>query len=538
MADDAKSQDFDPATSAAGGVNPWIIALVVSLAVFMEVLDTTIANVALRYIAGGLAVSMDQASWVVTTYLVANAIILTASSFLAKRFGRRNFYLGCLALFTISSVLCGLAWNLDSILLFRVFQGFAGGGMVPLSQSILADSFPPQKRGQAFALFGVAVVVAPVVGPVLGGYLSDTYSWHWCFLINGPVGLIALVLVWFLVQEPKSAVEERKQLAKKGGVGFDLVGFLLVATFLGMLELVLDRGQTDDWFGSTFIIVATAICALAFAAMIPWCLSRNDPIIDMRMVGNRQFGACFVVMLATGAILISTTQYLPELLQSYYGYTAYLAGLALSPGGLVTMFMFVVTGRLSGFIQPKWLIALGSLIIAGSMYGLTGLNGNADFWWFAWSRMYLGLGLPLIFIPILTASYVGIPQSKTDQASALINAARNIGGSIGVSVAANTLAYRSQFHQSRMVESVVPSDPAYHDTLQQITNFFVAQGSALAEAKEQAIAFIGQQVATQSGLLGYIDVFWVLMLISAAGVPLALTLRKVNLGEGGSGGAH
>ena len=533
MAEEARSDGFDPEQSAAGGHNPWLIAVVVSLAVFMEVLDTTIANVALRYIAGGLAVSYDQASWVVTTYLVANAIVLTASSFLAKRLGRRNFYLGCLALFTVSSVLCGFAWNLTSLLIFRMFQGFAGGGMVPLSQSILADSFPPEKRGAAFSLFGVAVVVAPVVGPVLGGWLSDNVSWHWCFLINGPVGLFAFGLIWWLIQEPKSAVDERKRLAKKGGVGFDLVGFLLVATFLGALEVVLDRGQTDDWFGSTFIIVTIAICVVAFCAMIPWCLSRKDPIIDMHMVGTRQFGSCFVVMLATGAILIATTQFLPELLQTLYGYTATWAGLALSPGGLVTMTMFVVTGQLSSRVQPKWLIMTGSLIIAASMYYTTNLYGGSDFWFFAWSRMYLGLGLPLIFIPILTASYVGIPPEKTDQASALINAARNVGGSIGVAVAANVLAYREQFHQSRLVENVVPSTPAYQEALQQATDYFLRQGAALGEAQNQAFAYIGQAVQRQAGLLGYIDVFYALMLIAALGVPLALILSKVDLGKGG-----
>jgi DHA2 family multidrug resistance protein len=248
-------------SSATGATNPWLIAIVVSLATFMEVLDTTIANVALRYISGGLAVSADEASWVVTTYLVSNATILVASSFIAERYGRRRFYLFCLAAFTIASILCGLAWNLQTLLIFRVIQGFAGGGMVPTSQAILADAFPPAKRGQAFALFGVAVVVAPVVGPTLGGYLSDNFSWHWCFLINGPVGALSFVLVYFLVEKSEQMRRKRQDLRKQG-VRFDLVGFLLVATFLGSLELVLDRGQTEDWFGSNFIIAMTALCIL------------------------------------------------------------------------------------------------------------------------------------------------------------------------------------------------------------------------------------------------------------------------------------
>ncbi|MBP2298826.1 DHA2 family efflux MFS transporter permease subunit [Azospirillum picis] len=519
---------FDPSQGAAGGHNPWLIAVVVSIATFMEVLDTTIANVALRYISGTLAVGADEASWVVTSYLVANAIVLTASSFIAKRYGRKRFYLGCLALFTASSLACGFAWNLESLLLFRVLQGFAGGGMVPISQSILADSFPPNKRGQAFAIFGIAVVVAPVVGPTLGGWLSDNFSWHWCFLINGPVGLLAFALVSMLVQEPKAAIEERRRL-KRQGVRLDVVGFLLVATFLGSLEVILDRGQTDDWFASNFIVGFTIVCVLAFCLMIPWEMTRENPILDLRMVATRQFGSCFLVMMATGAILIATTQFLPELLQSYYGFTATWAGLALSPGGLVTMMMMLVVGRLSSLVQPKYLIATGAAIVALAMWDLTRLNPDSTFWFFAWSRIYIGLGLPLIFIPITTASYYGIPREKTDQASALINVARNVGGSIGVSIAQNVLAFREQFHQSRLVEHVVPSSPGYQQAMEQATRFFSSAGGGAVAARERAIAWIGQQVQLQTAYWAYIDVFFALMLISLAAVPLALILRRVKL---------
>ncbi|WP_279482502.1 DHA2 family efflux MFS transporter permease subunit [Aureimonas sp. SK2] len=517
--------------------NPWLIAVVVSIATFMEVLDTTIANVALRYVSGGLGVSSDEASWVVTTYLVSNAIVLTASSFIAKRYGRKRFYLVCLALFTVSSVLCGLAWNIESLLFFRVLQGFAGGGMVPISQSILADSFPPEKRGQAFALFGVAVVVAPVVGPTLGGWLSDNYSWHWCFLINGPIGVLAFVLVWTLVTESAETVRERQKLKRKG-IRFDLVGFLAVATFLGALELVLDRGQTEDWFGSNFIILATAVCVLAFLFMIPWELRHANPVVDLRMIWSRQFGSCFLVMLATGAILIATTQFLPELLQTFYGYTATWAGLALSPGGVVTMTMMFVVGRLTSAVQPKYLIALGAAIVAGAMWDLTRLFPDLNFGFFVWSRVYIGLGLPLIFIPITTASYDGIPPDKTDQASALINVARNVGGSIGVSIAQNTLAWREQFHQSRLVEHIVPTEPAYQEAMRTMSGYLQTQGFSPADAQSGAMALIGQTLQRQVGYLAYIDVFHVLMLISAAAVPLALILRNVKLGSGAPAGGH
>ncbi|HEY4044679.1 MAG TPA: DHA2 family efflux MFS transporter permease subunit [Rhodopila sp.] len=517
------------AAVAGGGTNPWLIAVLVALASFMEVLDTTIANVSLNYIAGGLGVSEDEASWVVTTYLVANAIILTASPFLARMLGRKAFFLICLAVFTASSLLSGLAGSLPTLLLCRILQGFGGGGMVPVAQSILADAFPPEKRGQGFALFGVAVVVAPVVGPTLGGWLSDNLSWRWDFLINVPVGAFAMAAIAILLRESEAAAAERKRSRQQGG-SFDLVGFVLVATFLGALEVALDRGLEDDWFGSTFIIVVATVCALAFMLMIPWEISRSHPMIDLRMVATRQFGACFLVMLGTGAILMATTQYLPQLVQDEFGYTATWAGIMLSPGGLVTMVMMFVTGALSAKVQPKYLIAVGALIVGLSMYVLTNAYSDLGFWFLARARMLTGLGLPLVFLPITAASYHGIASNRTDQASALINAARNTGGSIGVSIVSNVLAHREQFHQSRLVEAAIPSSIQYQHTLHQVTSYFVAQGNSLAQAQQQAIDWIGQQIQTQAAFLAYVDVFWVLTLISLAAVPLALTLRKVKLG--------
>jgi MFS transporter, DHA2 family, multidrug resistance protein len=409
-------------------------------------------------------------------------------------------------------------------LLFRILQGFGGGGMVPVAQSILADAFPPEKRGQAFAVFGVAVVVAPVVGPTLGGWISDNWSWQWCFLINAPVGVFAMALIAVLLREPK------RQQSQQQDHRFDVIGFILVATFLGALEVVLDRGLVDDWFASSFIVTFTVVCAAAFVLMIPWEMSRRNPMIDLKMVATRQFGACFLVMLATGAILLATTQFLPQLVQQDFGYTATWAGLLLSPGGVVTMLMMFVVGRLATKVQPKYLIVAGAVIIAISMYEMTNVYGDLGFWYMARSRMLLGVGLPLIFVPIMTASYVGIPQSKTDQASALINAARNTGGSIGVSIVSNVLTHREQFHQSRLVESVQPSSVQYQDTLQQVTDYFVAQGNSLLQAQQQAIQWIGQQVQTQASFLAYMDAFWVLMLISLSAALLALTLRKVKLG--------
>src|ERR1700721_866479 len=473
-----------PATAGNAVANPWLIAIVVALASFMEVLDTTIANVALPYIAGGMGVSEDEASWVVTTYLVSNAIILTASISLARLFGRKTFFLISLGLFTLSSLLCGFAPNLNALLFFRILQGLGGGGMVPVAQSILGDAFPPAKRGQAFAVFGVAVVVAPVVGPTLGGWLSDNLSWQWCFLINAPVGVMAMALIAVILREPARAAGQ----TATQGIKFYVIGFMLVATFLGALEVVLDRGLEDDWFGSPFIVTFAVICALAFVLMIPWGLSRANPVIDLRMLASRQFGACFLVMLATGAILLATTQFLPQLVQQDFGYTATWAGLVLSPGGVVTMVMMFVVGRLATKVQPKYLIIAGAVLIALSMYGMTNVYGDLGFWFMARSRMLLGVGLPLIFVPIMAASYDGIPPSRTDQASALINAARNTGGSIGVSIVSNVLTHREQFHQSRLVEQVTPSSTQYQDTLQQVTGFFTPRCSCLPPAARMSSA--------------------------------------------------
>ena len=517
------------ANAHAGAANPWLITVAVAVATFMEVLDTTIANVVLRYIAGSMGVSEDEASWVVTTYLVANAVILTASTYLARMLGRKTFFLICLVLFTVASVLCAFAPNLQMLLLLRILQGLGGGGMVPVSQAIVADSFPPSKVGQGFAVWGIAVIVAPVVGPTLGGWLSDNLSWQWCFLINGPVGVMSIALVSAVLRDPDSAVEARRRVRQQGA-GFDLGGFVLVATFLGTLEIVLDRGLIDDWFASTFIAVVASVGALSFLVMIPWEISRRSPMIDLRMVGTRQFSASLLVMLALGTILLSTTQFLPQLLQENFGYTATWAGLVLSPGGVVTMIMMPVAGRLSASVQPRYLIAIGAAMCALGMYDMTRLTGDLDFWFFATSRMLMNAGLPLIFIPITVAAYHGIAKGKTDQASALINAARNIGGSVGISVANNVLAHREQFHQSRLVELVNPSMPQYQEALKHVTDYFVGQGGSVAQAQQQALAWIGQQVETQASFLAYIDVFWVLMLISLAAIPLALALRKVTLG--------
>lgn len=525
----ASAGGWSPERSAAGGHNPYLIAFVVSIATFMEVLDTTIANVALRHIAGGLAVGLDESTYVITSYLVANAVVLSISGWLSTVLGRKRFYMMCVATFTVASLLCGFAWNLQALVLFRILQGLGGGGMATSEQAILADSFPPQKRGQAFAIYGVAVVVAPVVGPTLGGWITDTYSWHWVFLINVPMGLLSLLLVGTLVKEPSSAEEERAELLSKG-LRVDYVGFVLIAVGLGALEFVLDEGQRNDWFGSNMILSFALLAAFCLLALIPWELSRDDPIVDIRLLGTRQFGACAVVMLGTFAVLISTTQLLPQLLQTEVGYTAMLAGLALSPGGIATMMLMPVAGRLVSVVQPKYLIMFGAAVAALSMWHMTGLTGDISYGYAALARIYLAIGLPFLFLPVTTASYDGVPPEKTNQASALINVARNIGGSIGVAVAQTLLAQRQQFHQSRLIEHAAPSDLGYQQTIDAMTRYFQAQGSNANDAASQAVAWVGKTLQQQVDFLAYIDVFWTLAIIAALLIPIAATLRSIDLG--------
>ena len=508
--------------SAAGNRNPWLIAVVLSIATFMEVLDTSIANVSLRNIAGSLAASLDESTWVLTSYLVASAVVLPISGWLAGVVGRKRFNMLCIATFTVSSILCAMAPNLQALIVFRVFQGLGGGGLAPVEQSMLADTFPARQRGQAFALYGLAVIVAPTVGPTLGGWLTDHLSWHWIFLINGPVGVIALVLVQWLVHEPEILERERRaRLAR--GLKVDWVGFLLVATCLGSLEIVLDKGVEDDWFASRFIVAFAAITLVSLVLLVPWELSREDPIVDLRLFGRRQFATCVALMFAVGAILFSSTQLLPQLVQTNFQYTATLSGLALMPGGLAMALMMPVAGFLSGRVAPKYLMGVGLTLVALSMWHLTALSPDANFGFFAWARVYQTVGLPLLFIPILSSSYAGLPQQDTDQASALVNVARNVGGSMGISLANTVLTNSEQIHQNYLTDQLVPSSPAYQLWLQDA----IAQFSAVAappDAQLRAYALIEQVVQQQAVLLSYIDVFALSAIIAAmlAPVPLAL----------------
>jgi MFS transporter, DHA2 family, multidrug resistance protein len=522
---------WDNSRSAAGDRNPWLIACVVSIATFMQVLDTAIANVALRYIAGSLAAGVDEATWVVTTYLIASAVIIPVSGSLADLIGRKRYYMICVAVFTVSSILCGFATNLSALIFFRVLQGLGGGGMAPSEQAILADTFPPEKRNQAFALYGVAVIVAPTIGPSLGGWITDNYSWNWIFFINGPIGVISLILVQWLVTQPDALERERKERIRRYGFRLDWIGFLLVSLFFGFLEVVLDRGQEDDWFSSNFILASSAISVIALALFIPWELTREQPIVNIRLLGRRQFGIAFLVMLTVGIVLYGSTQFMPQLLQTAFQYTALLSGLALMPGGLAMLLMMPVSGKISGMIQPRYLMAAALCGLAAAMWYSTSISPNSTFGQLAWIRVLQVFALPFLFVPITTAAYSGLEPENTGQASSLINVARNLGGSIGISMANTLLMRREQFHQSRLVEYIAPTSDAYKQSFQRITDFFISEGMNVVQAKSRALAWIGQTISQQAALIAYLDVFWSAAIFALLMVPVAMLLKRVELGK-------
>ncbi len=528
MAAAAAAGGWTDERSAAGNRNPWTIVSVISIATFMEVLDTSIANVSLTNIAGGLSVSFDQSTWILTSYLVANAIVIPISGWLSDVIGRKRYYMMSVALFTAASLLCGLAPNIDVLLLARVLQGIGGGGLAPSEQSILADTFPPRQRGKAFAAYAIVVVVGPVLGPTLGGYITDHISWHWIFLINVPVGILSLTLVQTFVAEPEILERERKaKLAK--GLSVDWVGFLLVAIGLGCLSLTLDRGEREDWFGSSFIITTTALSVSALVALVFWELSRKDPIVNIRLMGNRNFSIALFVMLTTGLILFGTTQLIPQLLQEVLGYTATDAGLALTAGGVVTIMVMPIVGSLAGRIDTRLLLFPALCVTAAALYHLSQLNAEISFTDAALARAFQAVALPFLFVPINTVAFVGLPANQTNQGSALLNVARNLGGTFGISWAQTIIAQRQQFHQARMVEQLNPLNPEYDLGLGRI-------GDLVGTATDSSMTQLGilySQVQKQASMLAFLDTFHILMIFVICVAPLTLLLRPPKPGADG-----
>jgi len=518
---------WTPARSVAGKRNPWTIIAVISIATFMVVLDTSIANVALAHIAGSLSASYDEATWVITSFLIANAIIIPISGWLADVFGRKRYYMFSVALFTFSSVVCGMAPNLTVLVLARVLQGIGGGGLAPVEQSMMVDTFPPEKRGLAFAAYGMVVIGGPILGPSLGGWITDNYSWHWVFFINLPIGLLSLFLVNIFVNEPPALVKRTKQLIRQG-LNIDMMGFVLVALFLGCLEVTLDRGQTDDWFSSPMITTFAIISAVSLVVFIPWELSRKDPIVRIKLFGQRNFVIANIFMLLMGVIVFGTTQFIPQLLQEVLGYTATNAGLALTLGGLVTLIMMPVVGYLSGKVDPRYLVAFAILIQGIALWNMSGLDTQMSFDNAAMARLIQSIGLPFLFVPITAVAYVGIKPEENNQASALMNMSRNMGGTFGISFVQTMLTRRAQVHQAQYVETLNPLNPNYVSGLQHVTHALTNQGLSQSQASKAAVAQVYLSLQQQASMLSYVDVFHVLMVVVFASLPLVLLMRKAK----------
>jgi DHA2 family multidrug resistance protein len=511
-------------------VNPWLIAVVVSIATFMEVLDTSIANVSLQHIAGSMSASQDESTWVLTSYLVSNAIVLPISGWLATVIGRKRFYMLCVALFTGSSLLCGFAPTLGWLIVFRIIQGIGGGGLQPSEQAILADTFTPKQRGQAFAVYGIAVVVAPAIGPTLGGWITDNFSWRWIFFINVPVGIVSLMLVSQLLKESAASVAQTIAVRAKG-FKVDYIGFSFVALGLGSLQVVLDKGQEDDWLSSNFILFFTIIATVGIIGAILWELHTEDPIVDLPLLKRFNFAFTNIMMFSIGFILFGTTQLLPQYTQSLLGYTATQAGLVISPGGFAVMACMPLAGYLVGRVQAKWLITFGMLVEGLALLYMCNFDTQVSFRTLAIARVFQASGLAFLFVPINTVAYTGLPPGKSNHASALINLSRNLGGSIGVSLANTLLFRRTQYHQTNLVAHANAGNPIYVQAIKSLTTRLMRGGLSSTAAHHYAVGIIYQDIIRQATMLSYLDVFRTLAYAAFGMIGLIFFLKKSKPGE-------
>jgi DHA2 family multidrug resistance protein len=513
-------------------INPWIVAMTVTLATFMEVLDSSIANVALPHIAGGLGATQDEATWVLTAYLVANAIILPAGAYMTTFIGRKKFYMICVALFGISSALCGLAPTLPLLVFCRILQGIGGGGLAPSEQAILADTFPPAKRGQAFAMYGLAVVCAPAIGPTLGGFITDRFDWRWIFFLNVPICILSLFLTSRIVEDPPYV---KKQVAEsqKGGIKLDFLGFGLLGLTFGSLEFILDKGQEDDWFSSHLIAFFTIAAIVAFIAMIWWELRQlrtgHRPILNLTLFYRRNFAISFTLMFVLGFALYGTTVLIPQFVQTLLGYTAELAGLVLSPAGLMMMAMMPVVGFLVGRVDPRKLIAYGFIMLTLALIQMHTMNLGVSYGYLVFLRCFQASGLAFLFIPINTIAYIGVKQSENNDVSGLTNLARNIGGSCGTAFMATMLTRRTATHENNMVRNLTTGNPAFMNQVAKLKGMFGGHtgGNPMVGAgSHTAQAYIYNQLHRQATMLGYLDVIQYLAVFCACMLPLLFFIPR------------
>ena len=515
--------------------NPWIVALTVTLATFMEVLDTSIANVALPHIAGGLAATPDEATWVLTSYLVSNAVVLPLSGWLSPILGRKRFYMTCVAIFTASSFLCGFAPSLGALVFFRIVQGLGGGGLATSEQAILADTFSLEKRGMAFAVYGMAIVLAPAVGPTLGGWITDNFSWRWIFYINVPVGLLSLYLTRKIVEDPPYMETERLRVLRSP---IDYRGIALIFVGIGCLQYVLDKGQEDDWFASrliTSLLFTGVLCTVLFV-INEW--KHSNPVVDVRLLQHRNFATAACFMFVLGSVMFGTTVLMPQFLQVQLGYTAQSAGEALSLGAFVLMFMMPVVGQLVTRVDPRLLIATGFTITSLALYHMTVLNLGIDFHTAAMMRVYQTMGMAFIFIPISTMAYIGIPRHKSNQVAGINNLMRNLGGSVGIAMLSTFLIRLSQKHRVSLVAHATEGDPQFAQRIAGLTKTFTSQGIPANQAHSQAYAVLDRTISVQASTLAYIDIISVMAVVILCLVPFVLLMRRPKRGGAQSAPAH
>jgi DHA2 family multidrug resistance protein len=516
-----------------GEISPWIIAMTVMLATFMEVLDTSVANVALPHIAGDLSAGVDESTWVLTSYLVSNAVVLPLTGWFSSLFGRKRFYMTCVAIFTVSSFLCGMAPSLGLLVLFRILQGAGGGALQPVSQAILVESFPKEKQGMAMAVYGMGVVVAPIIGPTLGGWITDSYSWRWIFFINIPVGVLSLLMTSLVIFDPPYLI--RKSLR---GLRIDYIGLGLLSVGLGFLQVVLDKGEREDWFGSNFIIGCTAIAVVGLVGALLWELTREDPIVDFRMLKERNFFLATLTMFMLGFVLYGSTVLLPLMLQTLMGYTALLSGLVLSPGSLFTLLALPLVGRLTQRIEARWLVATGLTVTGLALLHMSTFNLNIDFWTAVKAWTFSRIGMAFLFIPTNVMAFYFIPKEKMNNATGLINLARNIGGSVGIANVATLLSRRAQVHQAILVAHLTPFDAPYRNAAQGAQQMLMSSGSSPALASVQAQGLLYGNLLRQANMLAYVDAFWLLGMTFLAMVPFMFLMKSAKPHGAGPVAAH